>query len=525
MDWSFGFPAQKVPLCAREVVCTSQPLAAQAGAAALRDGGNAVDAALAAAITLTVVEPSMNGIGGDTLAMVWDGHELHGLNGSGRAPAAWTPERFAGRQDMPATGWDSVTVPGAVSAWVALSRRFGRLPFPRLFKEAVRYAEEGFLVSPVIARQWAIQAARVQDQPGFAEAFLPGGSAPRPGERFAFPAQAYSLRKIADSGGEAFYKGELAEQLVAHARKHGGALSIKDLARHSADWVSPIEGRYRSLRIHHLPPNAQGVAVLIALNVLERFDLSGLPYISAERVHLQIEAMKLAFADVYAHVADPDWMHSGVDRALEPSYAANRATHIDIGRAAAPTAGDWKEAGTVYVATADRSGMIVSLIQSNYRGFGSGIVVPGTGISLHNRAAGFSLNTSHPNCVAGGKRPFHTIIPACISRDGEMAGALGVVGANMQPQGQIQILCNMEDFGMNPQSALDAPRWRITENGIIRLEAGLEAVARGLRARGHEVVVAEPGDLEFGGAQAVTRLEHGYVAASDPRRDGIPAGF
>lgn len=467
----------------------------------------------------------MNGIGGDTLAMVWDGSALHAMNGSGRAPAGWSLKRFGARGEMPAVGWDSVTVPGAVSAWVELSHRFGRLEFPRLFEAAIRYAEEGFLVSPTISRQWAVQAARVKDQPGFAEAFLPNGRSPTPGERFAFPAQARSLQLIAESGGEAFYRGELAERMVDHARRQGGMLSATDLSEHSAEWVAPIEGRYRSLRVHQLPPNAQGIAVLIALGLLERFDVARMHYLSAERVHLQIESMKLAFADAYAYVADPHWMHVDSLRAIDGSYLGQRSKEIDMNDARAPAAGNLMGGGTVYVAAADRSGMIVSLIQSNFRGFGSGVVVPETGISLHNRGACFSLSAGHPNCVAGGKRPFHTIIPACISGKHGVSGALGVVGANMQPQGQIQILSNIEDFGMNPQSALDAPRWRIAENGVIRLEAALTPIADGLRARGHEVLVCEPDDLEFGGAQMVCRLEQGYIAASDARRDGFPAGI
>jgi len=523
-DWAFPYPAQRMPTLADSMVCTSQPLAALAGIAAMQRGGNAVDAALAAAITLIVVDPVMNGLGGDTLAMLWDGASLQGINGSGRAPAAWDAQRFAGRAKMPGEGWDSVTVPGTVATWVDLSKRYGKLPFASLFESAVRYAEEGYLVSPIVARQWAAQCGRVAGQPGFAAAFLESGATPQAGDRFAFPAQAETLRKIAESGGEAFYRGDLAQSTIAHAREHGGAMSEADLADHRSEWVTPICGGYHRLAIHQLPPNAQGLAVLIALGILEHFDFSDRTPTDPERMHVQIEAMRVAFRDVYASVCDPAHAKTDWRELVDPSRLERAARGIRLKAATPQPAQALPSGGTVYVAAADKSGMVVSLIQSNYRGFGSGVVAPG-GICMHNRASCFSADPGHPNGVRGGKRPFHTIIPALLSRDGKVIAALGVVGANMQPQGQVQIIANLQDFGMNPQAAMDAPRWRIRDDGKVMLEDGCDrgAAAR-LSAWGHDVILCKRGDLEFGGAQLVHALGDGYVGASDARRDGIACG-
>jgi len=304
----FPYASQRMPVLARNVVATSQPLAAQAGLRMLYAGGNAVDAAVAAAITASVVEPTANGIGSDAFALVWDGAALHGLNASGRSPAGWAPSRFAGAAAMPVLGWESVTVPGAVSAWVALSQRFGKLPFAQLFGPAIGYARDGFLVSPAIARQWATAARTLSGQPGFAAAFMPGGAAPAAGQRFMFPDQARTLEAIAESHGAAFYRGVLAERIAADAQAHGAALSLADLAAHECSWVEPITQAYRGHTMHEIPPNGQGLATLIALGILDQLDLAGHPADSADAIHLQIEAMKLAFADVYAHVADPAHM-------------------------------------------------------------------------------------------------------------------------------------------------------------------------------------------------------------------------
>lgn len=525
-DWRLPYPSRRMPLLAANAVATSQPLAAQAGLRMLALGGNAVDAALACAIALTVVEPVSNGIGGDAFAMAWDGRDLHGLNASGRAPSAWTPQRFAGLPAMPERGWDTVTVPGAVSAWVELSRRFGRLPFAELFAPAIGYARDGFQVSPDVARQWEMQADTLAGQPGFAEAFLPGGAAPAAGELFRFPDQARSLERIAETGGDAFYRGELARRIAEHARTHGGALSVEDLAAHRADWVRPLGVDYRGVTLHELPPNGQGLAALIALGILSHWELGRLPPDSAENVHLQLEAMKLAFADVYRYVADPAAMEIEPESLLDPGYLGERARRIDPRRAGEFGHGLPPDSGTVYLAAADASGTMVSYIQSNYNGFGSGIVVPDTGISLHNRGRAFSMFPGHPNCVGPGKRPFHTILPGFVTRGGQALMSFGVMGAAMQPQGHVQMMVRIFDHGQNPQAACDAPRWRVMDGLEVWIEPGYPGeTLEGLRRRGHRLAIAKPPTLDFGATQLIYRLEGGYLAASEPRRDGQAVGY
>lgn len=527
LDWRFPYASQRMPILARNVVATSQPLAAQAGLRMLLAGGNAVDAALAAAIAATIVEPVANGIGGDAFAIVWDGTRLHGLNGSGRSPAAWSSQRFAGRDVMPSTGWDSVTVPGAVSAWSALSQRFGRLPFAQLFAPAIEYARHGFPVAPIVARQWADQAGALGGNPDFAAAFLPRGAAPTAGDAFAFPEQARTLEEIAESHGESFYRGDLARRMVADAARHGGAMAPEDLASHQPVWVEPLEQRYRSCLVHELPPNGQGLAALVALGILSRLDVARLGVDSADTVHVQIEALKLAFADVYAHVADPAAMRFDSRAFLDPAYLEAQAALIDMRRAHWPGSGMPRDEGTVYLTAADAAGMMVSFIQSNYRGFGSGVVVPETGISLNNRGSGFSLVPGHPNQVAGRKLPFHTIIPGFVTRDGRPVMSFGVMGANMQPQGHVQMLVRFADQGQNVQAAADAPRWKITEDQqSVMVEPDFDpAVLADLESRGHRLIHAPRESTDFGAAQLIHRLEHCYVAASERRRDGQAVGF
>jgi len=526
LDWNLPYASRRVPILARNVVATSQPLAVQAGIAILRSGGSAVDAALATAITLTVVEPCSNGLGSDLFALVWDGRELAGLNASGRAPAAWSPKRFAGLDAMPRGGWDTVTVPGAVSGWVALSRRFGKLPFADLFAPAIRYASDGFAVTPIIAEKWANAVPILGGFPGFAEHFLPRGRAVAAGEVFASPATARSMEKIATSDGEAFYRGELATAMVTHARQHGGAHTEEDFANHACDWVTPLAHDYRGYTIHEIPPNGQGIAALMALGILESFDLSEQAVDAVEVQHLEIEAMKLAFADVYRYVADPRSMSVTPAQLLDRRYLAARARLIDRSRAQDFKHGTPPSGGTVYLTAADERGMMVSLIQSNYMGFGSGVVVPGTGISLQNRGTGFSLKPGHPNLVGGGKRPFHTIIPGFVTRDGAACVSFGVMGGSMQPQGHLQTLVRLIDFHMNPQAALDAPRWKVDRGLSLDLEPEASAELRaGLAAKGHEFVSVPDSYMDFGGGQFIVCGEGGYVAASDPRRDGQAAGY
>jgi gamma-glutamyltranspeptidase/glutathione hydrolase len=523
MDWHFPYPTPRKPLLADNVVATTQPLAAQAGLAMLAAGGSAADAAVAAAIALTVVEPTMNGIGGDAFAIIHDGAALHGLNASGRAPMGWSPERFGGLGEMPDLGWECVTVPGAVSAWAALHSRFGRLPFARLFEPAIRYARDGFLVGPVVAEYWRRQADRLRSGPHFAATFLPGGRAPLAGERFRNPDQAATLEELAASGGESFYRGRLAEAIAAAARAEGGAMTVEDLAAHQADWVTPLSVDFRGHTVHELPPNGQGLAALIALGILERLDLVEEDVDSDAFQHLLIEATKLGIADMRAYVADPASMGVRPEALLDPAYLDERARAVRPDRAAPQKPGQ-PRGGTVYLAAADAGGMMVSFIQSNYAGFGSGVVIPGTGIAMHNRGNCFSLDPAHPNRVAGGKRPLNTIIPGFISRDGAPLMAFGCMGGVMQPQGHVQIAVRMLARNHNPQAAIDAPRWRL-DGGELYLEPEWpENFRAGLAARGHAGVDGDP--LHFGAAQIIRRMPAGgYIAGSESRRDGQAVGF
>jgi gamma-glutamyltranspeptidase/glutathione hydrolase len=523
--WQFEYPSQRMPVLARNVVATSQPLAAQAGLRMLLKGGNAVDAALATAIALTVVEPTSNGIGSDAFALVWDGRTLHGLNGSGRSPRACSFERFAGMDKMPDFGWDTVTVPGAVDTWVQLSRKFGKLAFGELFAPAIDYARNGYLVSPITAERWAFAAKRYADFKDFCETFLPNGRAPQSGELFSCPAQARTLADIAASNGESFYRGDLAKQIAQCAETSGGALTFDDLAAHRSEWVQPISVDYRGLRLHQIPPNGQGLAALIALGLLREFDVTGYPIDSVDSIHLQIEAMKIALAEAFRHIADSNDMPVSPQAFLAADFLAARAQEISMDQACRPESKIPTDKGTVYLTAADENGMIVSFIQSNYMGFGSGVVVPGTGISLQNRGCGFEVEQGHPNCVAGGKRPFHTIIPGFVTQDDQPLMSFGVMGGNMQAQGHVQMMVRIFDYNQNPQTASDAPRWYVDEDFRIALEPGFSPqVVDGLKRRGHTLIENPPSHL-FGGAQLIYCLENGYCAASDHRKDGQAIGF
>jgi gamma-glutamyltranspeptidase/glutathione hydrolase len=525
-SWAFPYPSQRMPTLAKNIVATSQPLAAQAGLSMLQRGGNAVDAGLAAAITLTVVEPTSNGIGSDVFAILWDGKRLVGLNASGRSPAGWTPERFAGRKAMPTLGWDSVTVPGCVSAWVELSKRYGKLPFETLFEAGIKYAREGYMVSPITAASWARQAPNFKNFSEFCWTFLPKDRAPFAGERFYCPQQAETLEAIAATKGESFYRGALAERIALASRSDDGAMTQEDLAAHKLDWTDPISVEYRGYRLHEMPPNGQGIAALMALGMLRNFDLSSHPVDSADSIHLQIEAMKLAFADVWANVADPAFMKVTPAEMIDDAYLAERAKLIDMKRAREHKPGLPRDGGTVYLTAADAGGMMLSFIQSNYKGFGSGIVVPGTGISMQNRGAGFSLQPGHPNQVGPRKRPFQTIIPGFLTRDGQPVMSFGVMGGNMQPQGHLQMITRLVDHNQNPQACSDAPRWIVNEDFSISVEEAIPASVREeLTRRGHRIVTGEVTMFGFGGAQLIHKLEDGYCGASDHRKDGYAIGF
>jgi gamma-glutamyltranspeptidase/glutathione hydrolase len=535
MHFNFNspYPSIRVPVFARNVVSTSHPLAAQAGLRMLWKGGNAVDAAIAAAAVMTLCEPCSNGLGSDAFAILWDGKQLHGLNASGIAPGAWTPDYFRKKHGDVATppkrGFDSVTVPGAVAGWVALSQRFGKLPFADLLEPAIDIAERGYLVPVIVQQKWAAAVPELKSQPGWAQAFMPKGRAPEVGELFQFKAAARGLRAIAQTKGQAFYQGEIAQAIAKFSKDNGGAHAAADFAAFQPEWVAPISKDYAGHTLHEIPPNGQGIAALIALGILKNFDVAGMPVDSADSQHLQIEAMKLAFADVYRYVGEIKHMDKTVDEMLDDAYLASRAKLIDMKRAQAFAPGNPVKGGTIYLTAADERGMMVSFIQSNYMGFGSGCVEPTFGISLQNRGHGFSLKPG-ANQVAPGKRPFHTIIPAFLTKEGAPVMSFGVMGGNMQPQGHMQTLVRMLDYKQSPQAACDAPRWRFNAGLEINVEHQMNPqVVAELRARGHQVEVINDNYQDFGAGQFIWRAgdpgREGYVAASDPRRDGLAAGF
>lgn len=523
------YPSRRSPVLADNVVASSQPLTAQAGMAMLAQGGNAADAALAAAIAMTVVEPTGNGLGSDAFCLLWDGAELHGLNASGRSPAAWTPERFAGLERLPKHGFESVTTPGAVSGWVALSERFGKLPFADLFAPAIRYAEEGFLLSPIIAEQWRRGAEILSDQPGFAVTFLREGRPPAAGERFVNRALGRTLRLIAETRGEAFYRGEIAERMAAFAAEHGAALSAEDLAAHKANWCGSIAQEFDGVALHEIPPNGQGIAAQIALGMLAHTPIRDYGPDDPAALHLMIEAMRIALADARAYVADPAYMTSlKAADLLDPTYLEIRAREIQPDRAENRRARAPREGGTIYVTAADADGMMVSFIQSNYSGFGSGVAEPSTGVHFQNRAFGFTLEEGHPNQIGPSKRPFHTIIPGFLMKDGAPLMSFGVMGGPMQAQGHLQMTLRTQLWGQDPQTAIDAPRWRVTDGLGLACEPSWPAeTLQALRDLGHEITLEAPdAAFGFGGAQLIQKLPGGgYVAGSDPRKDGQAVGF
>ena len=536
MNFNFSNPysSTRLPLFARNVVSTSHPLGAQAGLRMMLKGGNAVDAAIAAAAAMAILEPVSNGLGSDAFCILWDGRELHGLNASGPAPQSWTLDYFRRKyggdaQNPPTRGLDSVTVPGAVAGWVALSERFGKLPFADLMEPAIDIAERGYGVPVVVQQKWAAATPELQSQPGFADAFLPWGRAPRVGELFQFKAAARALRAIAETRGAAFYGGAIAQAIEKFSAQNGGCMTAKDLENYRPEWVNPIAQDYRGYTLHEIPPNGQGIAALIALGILDRFDMAGLAVDGVDSQHLQIEAMKLAFADVYRYVAEPSSMEVTPAQMLDDAYLAGRARLIDMKKAQDFGAGNPVKGGTIYLTAADESGMMVSFIQSNFMGFGSGCVEPEYGISLQNRGFGFSLQPG-ANQVAPGKRPFHTIIPAFLTQGGQPVMSFGVMGGNMQPQGHMQTLVRMLDYQQNPQAACDAPRWRYNAGLEINVEASMNPqLVQGLADRGHQMEVINDSYQDFGAGQFIWRAgdphTEGYVAASDSRRDGQAVGF
>lgn len=541
-QWNNSYPSTRIPVFARNIATTSHPLASQAGLQMMRLGGNAVDAAIAMAAMLIVVEPVSNGLGSDMFAIVWDGEKLHGLNASGVAPSAWSPTYFEkkygtdvkGFANHPKRGWDSVTVPGAIAGWLSLHEKFGSLSLEAILQPAIDIAERGHAVAPIVAHKWAAAIPEVGNGIGFKEVFMPHGRAPHVGEIFKAPGIANTYRHLCRNGLKDFYEGEIAHAIVEHAKNYGGSLSALDLGNYQADWVDLISMNYRGFDIHEIPPNGQGIGALIALGIVENFDMSQFPVDSALSQHIQIEAMKLAFADVYAYVADSKSMRIKPSEMLDPEYLRSRAKLINLNKASFPAAGMPSSGGTVYLTSADESGMMVSFIQSNYMGFGSGVVVPEYSISLQNRGFGFSMDPNSANVVAGGKRPFHTIIPAFMTKklDGKTVPKMsfGVMGGDMQPQGHLQTVVRTLDYQQQLQAACDAPRWKVNHDFTLDIESTFSSkVADQLSQLGHQIKSIEDPYMDFGSGQFIARLsndqEDGYIAASDSRRDGLVAGY
>ena len=546
-----AFATRSEVIAPQAMAATSHPLATQVALDVMRRGGSAVDAAIAANAALGLMEPTGNGIGGDLFAIVWDPKtgRLHGYNGSGRSPKSLTLAEFRrrGLTDIPAHGPLPVSVPGAVDGWFALHGRFGRLPMKDNLAPAIRYARQGHPVHEVIAYYWDRSVPRLSPYPGFREQFTIDGRAPRKGELWKNPNLADTLEQIAEGGREAFYSGPIARTIDAYFKANGGFLSYGDLAAHHGEWVEPVSTRYRGYDVWELPPNSQGIAALQMLNLLEGYDFSKIAFGSAEHVHLFVEAKKLAFADRARYYADPAFQPAPVEHLVSKEYAAQRRQLISPDRALREvqpaTPKELEEGDTIYMTVADGDGMMVSLIQSNYRGMGSGMAPPGLGFILQDRGemfvlAGCERQPAHPNCYAPGKRPFQTIIPAFITRDGKPWVSFGVMGGAMQPQGHAQIVMNLVDFGMNLQEAGDAPRIQhdgsteptgaataMGDGGEINLETGFSwETVRALMRKGHRVTFA---DGPYGGYQAIARDPDSgvYYGASESRKDGQAAGY
>ncbi|MCK4991433.1 MAG: gamma-glutamyltransferase [Bacteroidales bacterium] len=523
------------------MACTSQPLATQVALDILKAGGNAIDAAIAANALLGLVEPTGNGVGGDLFAIVWDAEtkQLYGLNASGRSPRSLTIDYFKekGYDKIPAYGPLPVSVPGCVDGWFELHKRFGTMNMEQILKPAITYAREGFPLTELIAYYWAGNARSLSKYPNISDVYMPGGKAPGKGEIFKNPYLASTLEAIAEGGRDAFYKGEIAKTIDTFMKEQGGFLSYEDLASHSSEWVEPVSANYRGYDVWELPPNGQGIAALQILNILERFDIASMGFGSSDYIHHFVEAKKLAFEDRAKYYADPAFNQLPVEELISKEYAAKRAELINPKRASRNLdAGEMEHGNTIYLTVADSHGNMISLIQSNFRGLGSGMCPPGLGFILQDRGELFTLEEGHYNVYEPGKRPFHTIIPAFITKDGLPYMSFGLMGGSMQPQGHAQIVVNMIDFGMNLQEAGDAPRIRhdgssqptgteMTDGGVVNLESGIpyESI-RGLMKRGHHIQSSNGG---FGGYQAIKwdKKNGTYFGASESRKDGQAAGY
>jgi gamma-glutamyltranspeptidase/glutathione hydrolase len=539
-------PTRSEVIATQGMAATSQPLASQVALDILKRGGTAVDAAIAANATIGLMEPTGNGVGGDLFAIVWDAktRKLHGLNASGRSPQSLSLQKLReevrklNRISIPPRGPLPVSVPGTVDGWFELHGKFGKLPMKDLLQPAIDYARNGFPVSEIIAAGWELNARVLKEYPNYAEVYMPGGRAPRKGEIFRNPQLANTLGAIATGGRDAFYKGEIAQRIEKYLRANGGYLTAADFAAHRSEWVEPVSTNYRGYDVWELPPNTQGVAALQMLNILEPYDLKSMGFGSADYLHLLIEAKKLAFEDRARYYADPQFAKIPLQGLLSKEYAAKRRALIKPDKAALEYPLDpraLEQGDTIYMTVADAAGNMISLIQSNYRGMGSGMTPDGCGFILQDRGELFSLEDGHPNVYAPGKRPFHTIIPAFVTRDGKPWLSFGVMGGAMQPQGHVQVLVNLIDFGMNLQEAGDAPRVRhdgsseptgghMQDGGSVFLEVGMSPeTVKALQSRGHKVTVGNDGD--FGGYQAI-KVEQGvYFGASESRKDGAAQGY
>lgn len=528
----YPYPSQRRVVFAKNgIVATSQYLAAQAGLEILRTGGNAIDAAIAAAACLTVVEPTSNGIGGDAFALIWANNKLHGLNASGPAPKTISAEllKKEGYKKVPVFGVIPVTVPGIPAAWAELSRKFGTISLPQVLAPAITYADKGFPVSSLISQLWQkayrLYLNHIEDEAlhTWFDTFAPQGKTPEPGELWRLPVQAEILQKIADSDARTFYEGEIAEKIDTFFKKYNGYLSKEDLASFAPQWVNPIGICYHGYDVWEIPPNGQGLITLMALNILKGFQLNNGE--KCDAFHHQLETIKLAFVDGQHYITDFSDMQIEIEKLLSPEAAKHRKNLISD-KALVPDLVKPFGNDTVYLATADNQGNMVSYIQSNYKGFGSGIVIPGTGIALQNRGTFFSLDPAHANYLKPGKKTFHTAIPGFLSKDGQAIGPFGVIGGKMQPQGQVQILTNMIDFHLNPQSALDAPRWQWVEEKRVEIEKDFpQNIVEDLKNRGHIAEIATDSN-EFGRGQIIWKDKNGtLIGATDPRADGAVAAW
>lgn len=535
------FATRSPVLATQAMAATSQPLATQVALDIMKQGGNAIDAAIAANALLGLVEPTGNGMGGDIFAIVWDAktQQLYGLNGSGRSPKSLSLDWFKqqGYEKIPSHGPLPVTVPGAVDGWFMLHERFGKLPMQDILQPTIDYAERGFPVSQLIAYYWNRSVPLLEKWPGFSEQYTIGGRAPQEGEIWKNPNLANTLKQLASAGRDAFYQGDIAKTIASYMSANGGFINEDDLATHRGNWIEPVSTNYRGYDVWELPPNGQGIAALQILNILERFDLSGMNYDSAEYVHLFTEAKKVVFEDRAKYYADPEFNKIPVKQLISKKYAKQRAKLIDLDKAGKefPAGEALREGDTIYLTTADSQGNMVSLIQSNYRGMGSGMTPPGLGFILQDRGEMFSLEEGHFNQFEGGKRPFHTIIPAFITKQGKPWMSFGLMGGAMQPQGHAQVVVNMIDFGMDVQAAGDAPRIHHTgsseptgeimnDGGVLNLETGYPyATIRALMRKGHKIQFANG---PYGGYQAIHRAENGvYWGGSESRKDGYAAGY